>query len=383
VPGLKPPGFGLYVHWPFCLSKCPYCDFNSRPMGMVDHRRWQAAYLAELAWFAGRAAGRTLTSIYFGGGTPSLMDPATVAAVIAAAAGHWTFAPDIEITLEANPSTAESGRFRDFCAAGIDRLSIGVQALDDQALAFLGRRHSAAEAVAALELAAGIFPRFSFDLIAARPGQTAAAWAAELSRALALAGDHLSIYQLTVEDGTAFAPALARGDFALPDDDSAARLYDLTQELCGRAGLPAYEVSNHARPGGESRHNLTYWRGGDYAGIGPGAHGRLNCQALAQQRRPDLWLDAVEADGHGTGECENLDSRTRAEELVMMGLRLRDGIDAASFAAAAGLTLWEVVDAAGLARMTEAGFVVRRPDGLAVTPAGMLMLNGVTGALLG
>ncbi|MBF0327429.1 MAG: coproporphyrinogen III oxidase [Alphaproteobacteria bacterium] len=387
----EPPGtgapradsFGLYVHWPFCLSKCPYCDFNSRAMGAVDHHRWRAAYGTELAHFARRAPGRRLTSIYFGGGTPSLMEPATVAAIIEAAAGHFTLAPDIEITLEANPSTAEAGRFADFRAAGINRLSIGVQALDDRALSFLGRGHSAAEAKAAVALAARLFDRFSFDLICARPGQTQADWAAELAQGLAMAGDHLSLYQLTIEDGTAFAPAYQRGDFVLPEDDQAAALYGLTQEMCDDSGLPAYEVSNHARPGGESRHNLTYWRGGDYVGIGPGAHGRLNRTALAQRRDPGAWLDSVEKDSHGTAEEETLDARTRAEELVMMGLRLNAGIDAEIFAAAAGLPLWQVIDPAGLARMEQGGFVIRTADGLRATPSGLLMLNGVTGALLG
>ncbi len=376
------PGFGLYIHWPFCLSKCPYCDFNSRVMGAVDQARWLAAYRTELAHFAVRAPERRLSSIYFGGGTPSLMEPASVAALIDAAGRHWEFAPDIEITLEANPSTAEIDRFRDFRAAGVNRLSIGVQSLDDRALAFLGRGHSASEAKSALALAARVFPRYSFDLITARPGQDAAAWEMELTQALALAGDHLSIYQLTIEDGTAFAPAHARGDFALPGDEDAAALYGLTQSLCQRAGLPAYEVSNHARPGQESRHNLTYWRGGDYIGVGPGAHGRLDRHALAQHRIPEAWLAQVDQRGHGTAETDALEARTRAEELVMMGLRLTEGIDGDRFAAASGLTLGESLDADGLARMEEGGFVSRTPTGLKATPAGMLVLNGVIAALL-
>ncbi|CAA7617299.1 radical SAM family heme chaperone HemW [Magnetospirillum sp. UT-4] len=374
--------FGIYVHWPFCLSKCPYCDFNSHVAESVDHPRWRAALLRELAWFAALKPGATVTSVFFGGGTPSLMEPATVAALLDAVAGHWKLADDLEITLEANPGAAEAGRFRDFRAAGVNRLSLGVQALDDSALRALGRRHDLAEALAALDLAAGTFGRFSFDLIYARPGQTVTAWEAELGRALALAGDHLSLYQLTIEEGTAFFPLQARGALVLPDEDTAAGLFELTQRMCAAAGLPAYEVSNHARPGGESRHNLTYWRGGDYVGIGPGAHGRLNRQALRQHRAPEAWLNGVERDGHATRAREALDPETRAEELVMMGLRLTAGIDAATFEAAAELPLASVVNAQAVERLAEAGLVERTKVGLRATPAGMLLLNRVIAELL-
>ena len=267
-------GFGLYVHWPFCLSKCPYCDFNSHVRDGVDHGRWRAALLAELDHYGAATAGRRLTSIFFGGGTPSLMDPGTVGAVIARAGLHWRPAGDIEITLEANPTSVEAERLADFRDAGVNRVSLGVQSLDDDALRFLGRGHSAAEALRAVDLAAGLFARTSFDLIYARPGQDVAAWQRELDRALAHAGDHLSVYQLTIEPGTAFHQAHRRGDLAVPSGDAAAALYEATQVALDAAGLPAYEISNHAAPGAACRHNLTYWRYGDYAGIGPGAHGR-------------------------------------------------------------------------------------------------------------
>lgn len=376
------PGFGIYIHWPFCLSKCPYCDFNSHVAGHIDQSGWRAALLDELDWFAAQAKGRTVTSIFFGGGTPSLMAPATAGALIARVAHHWPVAKDLEITLEANPSTIELHRFRDFRAAGINRLSLGVQALDDAALKFLGRRHDAAQALAALEGARKVFGRFSFDLIYARPNQTVEAWRDELARALDLAGGHLSLYQLTIEDGTAFAPAHARGEFTLPPEDEAVEMFALTAGMCAAAGLPAYEVSNHARPGQESRHNLTYWRGGDYLGIGPGAHGRLNGTAFRQHRAPDIWLERVRRDGHATQAAETLDPATRAEEMVMMGLRLTEGIDAATFAAAAGRELWDVLDPAALDRMAEGGFIERGAWGIRATPAGMLVLNSLTGGLL-
>ncbi|MBC7906211.1 MAG: coproporphyrinogen III oxidase, partial [Rhodospirillaceae bacterium] len=325
---MRDPGFGIYIHWPFCLSKCPYCDFNSHVAAQIDQPRWRAGLLRELEHFAQTKPGTTVTSIFFGGGTPSLMDPATAGALIERVAKLWPTAPDLEITMEANPSTVEAGRFREFRAAGIGRLSLGVQALDDASLKFLGRRHSAAEALAALEVAKSLFPRFSFDLIYARPGQTVAGWQAELTRALELAGDHLSLYQLTIEDGTAFAPAYARGDFQLPNEDDQAAMFEQTQALTQAAGLPAYEVSNHARPGSACRHNLTYWLGGDYVGVGPGAHGRLNGSAYRQHRAPGIWLERVEQDGHANQECEALNPETRAEELVMMGMRLVDGIHA-------------------------------------------------------
>ncbi len=377
------PGFAIYIHWPFCLSKCPYCDFNSHVTQQLDQARWRAALLAELDWFAAWAPRKTVTSIFFGGGTPSLMEPATAAALIDRVALRWSTAPDLEVTLEANPSTVEAGRFRDFRSAGIGRLSLGVQALDDAALRFLGRRHDAAEALTALTIAAATFTRFSFDLIYARPEQSLAAWRGELARALDLAGDHLSLYQLTIEDGTAFAPAFARGEFALPDEDQSAAMFELTQDMTASFGLPAYEISNHARIGSECRHNLTYWLGGDYVGIGPGAHGRLAGEALRQHRAPEIWLERVEAQGHGTRQRETLDAATRADELVMMGLRLTAGIDGATFAAAAGQPLEHIINAAGLARMEEGGFVFRTKEGgLAATATGRLVLNALTAALL-
>jgi putative oxygen-independent coproporphyrinogen III oxidase len=379
---MRDPGFGIYIHWPFCLSKCPYCDFNSHVAQSIDQPRWRAALLRELEYFAALKPGAIVTSIFFGGGTPSLMDPATANALIARVASLWPVAPGLEITLEANPSTVEAGRFREFRAAGINRLSLGVQALDDVSLRFLGRRHDAAEALAALAIARSTFDRFSFDLIYARPGQSVAGWRDELARGLELAGDHLSLYQLTIEEGTAFHPAHARGEFVLPDEETQAAMFEATQDLTAAAGLAAYEVSNHARIGGECRHNLTYWLGGDYVGIGPGAHGRLNGEAYRQHRAPEAWLGRVEGSGHGTREREALDPATRAEELVMMGLRLVDGLDAATFAAAAGRSLWDVLDGQGVARMAEGGFVTRDAAGIRVTPAGMLVLNAVTAALL-
>lgn len=377
------PGFGIYIHWPFCLSKCPYCDFNSHAATAIDQARWRAALLRELEYFARLKPMTQVTSIFFGGGTPSLMDPTTAGALIERVTALWPIAADLEVTLEANPSTVEIDRFRDFRSAGIGRLSLGVQALNDADLRFLGRRHDAGEALRALATAGDLFPRFSFDLIYARPGQTPESWRAELERALSLAGDHLSMYQLTIEDGTAFAPAYARGDFELPPEEAQADMFEITRDLTAAAGLPAYEVSNHARPGGECRHNLTYWLGGDYAGIGPGAHGRLNNTATRQHRAPDIWLKRVEENGHATQESTALDPDTRAEELVMMGLRLVNGINADTFAAIAGRPLWDVLDADGIARMVEGGFLERNAAGIKASPAGMLVLNALTAEILG
>ena len=370
-------GFGVYVHWPFCLSKCPYCDFNSHAVQAIDQKRWRAALLAELHHFAAETKSRRPTSIFFGGGTPSLMDPDTVGAVVAAVKGQWDCAPDLEVTLEANPTSVEAGRFAGFRDGGVNRLSLGLQALDDDALGFLGREHSAAEALAALRVAQATVSRVSFDLIYARPGQSLAAWRGELARALDLAGEHLSVYQLTIEEGTAFAPRHARGGFALPDDDLATALFETTQAMTAAAGLPAYEISNHARPGAECRHNLTYWRGGEWLGIGPGAHGRFGGEALAQHRSPGAWLAAVEALGHGTVSRDALDPVERAEERVMMGLRLSTGLDAAALAEVA-----PVLDPAGLARLRDGGFVVADESGLRATASGRMVLNAVLAALL-
>lgn len=379
-------GFGLYVHWPFCRSKCPYCDFNSHVREGIDQARWRAALLCELDHYGGQTRGRVLTSLFFGGGTPSLMEPATVAAIIERAALHWRLDPAVEITLEANPTSVEARRLAAFRAAGVNRVSLGVQSLEDAALRFLGRGHDAAEARAAVALAARHFDRFSFDLIYARPGQSPAGWRTELGEALALAGGHLSVYQLTIEPGTAFAAAQRRGALATADEETAAALYELTQEVLAAAGLPAYEVSNHARPGEECRHNLTYWRCGDYVGVGPGAHGRLALDgrtwALRQHRAPEAWLAAVERAGHATRERRALSSTERLAETLMMGLRLAEGVPLARLAAAAGAPAEAALDAAALARLTAAGFLTLDGERLAATPAGRQRLDAVLAALL-
>ncbi len=376
----------LYIHWPFCLAKCPYCDFNSHVRGRIDQPGFAAALRAELAWEAARLGRRTLVSIFFGGGTPSLMDPATVAALIADATRLFAPAAALEITLEANPTSVEAGRLAAFRDAGVNRLSLGVQALDDASLAALGRKHSAAEAIAALEVARGMFARFSFDLITARPGQTLPAWRAELRQALALAADHLSLYQLTIEPGTAFAALHRTGKLVLPDDDTAAALYDATEEEAARFGLLAYEVSNYARPGSESRHNLQYWRYGDYAGIGPGAHGRITLGdtllATNRHRAPELWADHVQRHGHGSAEETPVDEPDRAREALLMGLRLSEGIDAARFSARTGVALDDALDHFTLARAAAAGYLVRDEAGLRATPEGRKRLDALLAALV-
>jgi len=380
-------GLALYIHWPFCRAKCPYCDFNSHVRSEIDEARYRAALLREMDHARAQTQSRTLASIFFGGGTPSLMSPETVAALIARAGEYWRFAPDIEITLEANPNSAESARFRGYAAAGVNRVSLGVQSFDDAALKFLGRLHDAREALSAIALAATTFPRFSFDLIYARPGQTDAAWRDELSQALAFAGDHLSLYQLTIEENTGFYGAVARGEFTPPDSDRGAALYGVTQETMDVAGLPAYEISNHAVPGAESRHNLAYWHYGDYAGIGPGAHGRLSNgggkTATRQIREPEAWLAAVEANGHGTAESESLGAHTRAAEMLMMGLRLNEGLREDSFTRETGMTLEGAVDETELAALIDAGYVTRASGVLCATPSGRLCLNAVLARLLG
>jgi putative oxygen-independent coproporphyrinogen III oxidase len=376
----------LYIHWPFCASKCPYCDFNSHVRAGIEQERWRAALLTDLDHAARATPGRRLGSIFFGGGTPSLMPPATVAALIERASGHWRFADDIEITLEANPTSVEARNFAALSAAGVNRVSLGVQALDDRALKFLGRGHDAAEALAAIGLARKHFPRFSFDLIYGRPEQSVAAWQTELARALNLAGDHLSLYQLTIEPGTAFATAFARGDFTLPDDDLAGALYEATQERLDAAGLPAYEISNHAAAGAESRHNLTYWRYGDYAGIGPGAHGRVTLaggkHATRQYRAPETWLAAVERQGHGREEQVALAPEEQRREMLMMGLRLAEGVDRARFRAETGGEIEAALDPTRLADLAAAGFIRLDARGLSATPAGRQRLNAVLAALL-
>jgi putative oxygen-independent coproporphyrinogen III oxidase len=380
-------GFGLYVHWPFCLKKCPYCDFNSHVRDRIDQDRWRAALLTELDHYAAQTTGRTVTSVFFGGGTPSLMAPETAGAVIERIRRNWRLDRQAEITLEANPTSVEAGRFAGFRDAGINRVSLGIQALDDTTLKFLGRAHSADEARAAIALAARSFDRYSFDLIYARPGQSLESWARELELALTLAGDHLSVYQLTIEPGTAFHTAHARGDFILPDDDLAGALYELTQERLDAAGMPGYEISNHARPGQASRHNLTYWRYGDYLGVGPGAHGRLTLNgvkhATRQKKAPESWLAAVEETGHGTEEVTPLIADQRFEELLMMGLRLSEGIPRSRFRQELGTDPEAVLDPRGLALLVEGGFVTLDADCLKASVSGRQRLNAVLAMLLG
>jgi putative oxygen-independent coproporphyrinogen III oxidase len=378
--------FGVYIHWPFCQSKCPYCDFNSHVREAVDQRRWRDALLRELAHFAALTPGRRVDSIFFGGGTPSLMEPDTAGALIAAVKRHWATGPDLEITLEANPSTVETARFAAFRDAGVNRVSIGVQALDDDALRFLGRGHDRAQAIAAVETAARLFDRYSFDLIYARPGHSVAAWRAELAEGLALARGHLSVYQLTIEPGTAFEGAVRRGEFAIPDEDTGADLYETTQEMLAAAGLPAYEISNHAAPGQDCRHNLVYWRYGDYFGVGPGAHGRITVDgvkhATRQHRAPEPWLERVDRAGHASRTFEPIPPAEQAMEALMMGLRLTEGIDAARFEAATGVPLAEAVDAEGVARLADAGFVEWSKTRLRPTADGLQRLDAVLAMLV-
>jgi oxygen-independent coproporphyrinogen-3 oxidase len=377
----------LYVHWPFCLSKCPYCDFNSHVREAVDQARWRAALLSELDHYAAQTAGRRLTSIFFGGGTPSLMAPDTVAAVIARACTAWRAADDLEISLEANPTSAEANKFAAYCAAGVNRISLGVQALADDALKFLGRQHGAAEARKAIALAQRHADRVSFDLIYARPGQTVAAWQAELRAALGIGTSHLSLYQLTLEKGTPFYGAAQHGAFALPDEDTGAALFEATQETCAAAGLPGYEISNHARPGEECRHNLTYWQSGDYAGIGPGAHGRLTADggavwATIQQRAPEAWLAAAEAGGHATQSRIAVPPAERMIEVLMMGLRLACGIAGDDFRRRTGQTLEQALSADAVNRLTGLGLIALDDGGLRASAAGRQRLNAVLAELV-
>jgi len=383
-PSAEP--LALYIHWPFCLAKCPYCDFNSHVRERIDQGRFAAALRTELAWEAARLGRRPLASIFFGGGTPSLMEPATVGALIEDAARLFAPVPGMEITLEANPTSVEAGRFAGYRAAGVNRVSLGVQSLHDEDLRRLGRQHSSAQAMAALDLAARIFPRFSFDLIYARPGQTLAAWRAELRQALARAADHLSLYQLTIEPGTVYEGMHRRGELALPDEELAAELYDTTGEEAARFGLAAYEVSNYARPGSESRHNLAYWRYGDYAGIGPGAHGRLSIAerlvATRRHRAPEPWAERVERDGHGSTAEENVTAPDRAREMLLMGLRLAEGIDAARFATRTGIALDRAIDVEVREQAIEAGYLAGDPDRLRATAEGRKRLDALLAALV-
>jgi putative oxygen-independent coproporphyrinogen III oxidase len=377
------PGFGVYVHWPFCLSKCPYCDFNSHVSAAgVDEARYLRAFRTEIAHRAALAPGRVVGSIFFGGGTPSLMRPETVGGVLDAIAAKWRVETDAEITLEANPTSVEAGRFRGYRAAGVNRLSIGVQALADADLKALGRRHSVEEALAAVRLAASLFPRFSFDLIYGRPGQSEAAWRAELARALDLARDHVSLYQLTVEPDTTFERLRDAGKLGLPDEDQSLALFRATRELTEARGLPAYEMSNHAQPGAESRHNLVYWRCGEYAGIGPGAHGRLVTPRgrLAQEceKRPEIWLTQVETEGHGLVENMALSREEQGDELLLMGLRLSEGVDPCRYEALSGRSL----DSDRLRTLIEDGFVERDASGrIRVTAVGAPLLDAVVADL--
>ncbi len=377
IPDKSPsaPPLALYVHWPFCVSKCPYCDFNSHVRAEIDQAAWRDALLADLAHEAAVLPGRRLGSIFFGGGTPSLMPPATVAAVLGAAERAWGFTDDIEITLEANPSSVEAARFGDLAAAGVNRVSLGLQALDDDALRFLGRAHDVDEGLGALAVAQAAFARVSFDLIYARPGHRLDAWEAELTRALSFGTEHLSLYQLTIEPGTRFATEAANGRIAIPDEDRAADLFEATRAMTAAAGLPAYETSNHARPGAESRHNLTYWRYGDYAGIGPGAHGRRSGMATARRKKPENWLGAVARNGHGIEIEDRLAPHDRATEALLMGLRLAEGIDLRRIAGLAGGTA--PVDLVVAERLTGLGLVVVEGDWLRVTEAGALLLDAI------
>ena len=378
-----PEPFGLYIHWPFCLSKCPYCDFNSHVRhGGIDEARYTRAFAREIASTAERIGWRTVSSIFFGGGTPSLMAPETAAAILDAVAAHWTVAPDVEVTLEANPTSVEAARFRGYRVAGVNRVSLGVQALNDTALAGLGRLHTASEALEAVAIARTIFGRYSFDLIYARPGQTPAAWRQELGQAIAEAAEHLSLYQLTIEPDTPFAALHAAGKLAVPGEEAARALYDITGEVCAARGLPAYEISNYARPGAECRHNLLYWRAGEYAGIGPGAHGRLDLgpkrHATAAERRPESWLMRVEGCGSGLVSDEALTREERADEFLLMGLRLAEGIDPGRFAELAGRAL----DPLRVASLRADGFIEERPSGaLRVTLEGFPVLDAIVADL--
>ena len=371
-------GFAVYVHWPFCESKCPYCDFNSHVRERVDEAAWREALLGSLESWAGETPGRTVGSVFFGGGTPSLMAPETAGAVLERVRTLWRVADDLEVTLEANPGSVEAGRFRGFAGAGVNRLSLGVQSFRDGELAFLGRRHDARAARAALELAHRTFPRVSFDLIYALPGHTAAEWAVRLDEALALAGEHLSLYQLTIEPGTAFAPRAARGDFCIPDEDEAAALYETTQERLAAAGLPAYEISNHARPGAACRHNLVYWRGGEWVGVGPGAHGRIDTEAgriaTEERRAPEAWLAQAASNGRAVRERRLLEPPEAMQERIQTGLRLAEGIPAHG--------LEPAIDTGRLAHLRAEGLLSAHTDRLQATPAGRQRLDAVVRYLL-
>jgi oxygen-independent coproporphyrinogen-3 oxidase len=372
----------LYIHWPFCLAKCPYCDFNSHVRSGIDHALWERSLLADMRREAELAGGEALSSIFFGGGTPSLMPPALVETLLREAERLWGFSTSIEITLEANPSSVEAANFAALGSAGINRVSLGLQALDDEALRFLGRLHDAEEGLAALDVAQKHFSRVTFDLIYARPVHTPEAWAAELTRALSFGTGHLSLYQLTIEPGTRFATLVREGKFVPLGDDDAGDLFTLTREMTAAAGLPAYEISNHARPGEESRHNLTYWRYQDYCGIGPGAHGRRGGLATVRHRKPENWLSAVAARGDGIAEERPLGLREQAAEAMLMGLRLAEGVDLADLARRFGLEPANLCDGAKAAFYEGQGLLHREGSRVVVTEAGMPLLDGLLGELV-
>ncbi|SFF94278.1 oxygen-independent coproporphyrinogen-3 oxidase [Novosphingobium sp. CF614] len=372
----------LYIHWPFCLAKCPYCDFNSHVRERVDHARWEQALLTEMRHERAMVNDEPLESVFFGGGTPSLMPPALVERLLAEAERLWGFAPGIEITLEGNPSSVEAANYAALARAGVNRVSLGLQALDDETLRFLGRLHDAAEGLAALDVAQRHFARVSFDLIYARPGQASEQWRAELSRALALGTGHLSLYQLTIEPGTRFETMVRKRQFAPLDEDACADMFALTREMTAAAGLPAYEVSNHARPGEESRHNLAYWRYQDYCGIGPGAHGRRMGEATVRHRKPENWLEAVAASRNGIVEARSLGQREQASEAMLMGLRLHEGVDLHAVASRFGLDPGDLRDAAKAWFYQQQGLVRQEGSHLVVTEAGMPLLDGLLGELV-
>lgn len=379
----RTPGFGIYVHWPFCAAKCPYCDFNSHVRHLpIDEQRYAAAFASEMATMRARTGPREVTSVFLGGGTPSLMQPRTVGAVLEAVAANWTVPAGIEVTLEANPSSVEATRFRGYCAAGVNRVSLGVQALNDRDLRFLGRLHDVEQALGAIRLARETFPRLSFDMIYARPDQTVEAWIAELELAIGNAADHLSLYQLTIEEGTAFHALHAIGKLRVPGPERAAELYAATREITSARGLPAYEISNHARPGAESRHNLVYWRYGEYVGVGPGAHGRFveggRRIVTFTERIPETWLNLVEAKGHGLVGGETLTREQEADEFLLMGLRLAEGIDLSRYEMLAGRPL----SSRRIGRLQEERLI--EPIGnsrLRATPSGMIVLDAVVADL--
>jgi putative oxygen-independent coproporphyrinogen III oxidase len=381
------PGFGVYFHWPFCRKKCPYCDFNSHVRETVDQARWTKALLAELEFFASNCSHKPVTSIFFGGGTPSLMTPETVACLINGVREHFPFSENIEISLEANPTSAEASSFDGYHQAGVTRLSMGIQSLRDEALKFLGREHSVSEALVAIETARTIFDNISFDLIYALPDQAASEWQLDLATALTLAGDHLSLYQLTIEPNTGFAGAVRRGEFRIPGDEKSETLFEITQTMCEEAGRPAYEISNHARPGYECRHNLTYWRYGEYLGIGPGAHGRFDLagtrMASQQIKRPENWLKKVENTGQGTEATQALsEAGDRAEELLLMGLRLTEGVWYENFERSVGSPLTCYLNIERLALLIEKGLINKDENHIWATKSGRLVLNSLLPELL-